>query len=238
MKSLPKDLQLALVSTDNISIINDIGDKHGLLIDQVGTLIEITSMTLLGLISSNGFVRELTKQTGIDEKKAVDIAKEINDKLFNSIRTSLQKIQPQEESTEDEIQKPEIEPVEVKVSPNKPLTPTPSMITPTTPITVLSQRPSTDDLIPKSIETNAKPVERMGDFVVDITPKSTPLYKENSITKASVLKGIEDPEIDMADHMLSAPTVNTAKVEEKTVQAKTPPVINKSYGTDPYRESI
>ncbi len=205
--------------------LEEIAKNYSLTLDQLGDIDLYTCKILLGEIKSDSFENAIAEALEIDSELTRKIVSDINTKVISQIKSELTGANRQEAPN-----KP--------VTPNKPLAPTPSMITPTTPITVLSQRPSTEDLIPKPIETNAKPVERMGDFVVDITPKSTPLYKENSITKASVLKGIEDPEIDMADHMLSAPTVNTAKVEEKIVQAKTPPVINKSYGTDPYRESI
>ncbi len=205
--------------------LEEIANNYSLTLDQLGDIDLYTCKILLGEIKSASFENTIAEALEIDSDLANKIVGDINTKVISQIKSELAGANRQETPN-----KP--------VTPNKPLAPTPSMITPTTPITVLSQRPSTEDLIPKPIETNVKPVEKMGDFVVDITPKSTPLYKENSITKESVLKGIEDPEINMADHMLSAPTVNTAKVEEKIVQAKPPPVINKSYGTDPYRESI
>jgi len=264
MKSLPKDLQLALVSTDNIAIINNIGDKNGLLIDQIGTLIEITSLTLLGLIPSKNFVSELSKQTGVNEKKALDIAKEINEKLFNSIRTSLQKLQPQEEFIDgeegvkvkkhnDDYRKPEINPIIEKFGPRKPLVGAPSMITPTTPLTVISQKPSPEDISSQYTKIDTGPIEKAGDFVVDIEPRKLEINREEKIDRDSILKGIEDPdssvqegstEVSMIDHLLTAPvtstqTVESKKVVEESVIPTTPkPVINKPYSADPYREQI
>ena len=90
-------------------------------------------------------------------------------------------------------------------------------------------------------EQNQKVVsdlEKAGDFSIEPSPESTTEKPEQVESHAEVLKGIEEPETFMVDHLLKAPSVT---VEEKTVQNV--PVMPKEQpkkpsGPDPYREAI
>ena len=101
LKSLPFDLQAALVSVDTANKVGDIAEKHSLHIDQAGALAEVTSFVMLGLIPSKNFVSELVVRAEIKTEEAAEIAKEVNAEIFNSIRQSLQKIQYAEKIPED-----------------------------------------------------------------------------------------------------------------------------------------
>ena len=102
IKSLPDDLQEAMISVNVADKILDIAEENGLYIEQAGKLSDLTSYIMLGFIPTNKFVSELSKRTEIDSTKAGLIAQEINDKIFNDIRASLQQIQANEKKQEDE----------------------------------------------------------------------------------------------------------------------------------------
>jgi hypothetical protein len=216
--------------------LEKIGGVYSLNLDQIGDLDIQTCKLLLGEIETTDFNSVVASYLEIDGKLAEKIVGEINEQIVLRIKAELTGATPEKSS-----------------GPKEPLTPTPSIITPTTPVTVLSQKPSAYDLSPKPVAIDPQPIEKAGDFVVDIMPKPSNQYKEASINKESVLKSIEDPSVDLVDHMLTSPMASTAIVETKkieatgsegvqaptkTVQKAPTPVINKSYGTDPYRESI
>ena len=92
-KSLPQDIQLAMASTDVSNTILKIAEKHDLLLDKANELSEEVSYVMLGLTKSNNFVRTISKRLEIDEKKAIEIAQDINKEVFDKMRQSLQKIE-------------------------------------------------------------------------------------------------------------------------------------------------
>ena len=102
IKSLPEDLQEAMFSVDIANKVIDVAEKFDLDIDQAGKLSETTSLVMLGFIPTKKFVSELSRRADIDQTKAGLIAQEVNDKIFNDIRTSLQNIQAEEQKQEDE----------------------------------------------------------------------------------------------------------------------------------------
>ena len=100
MKSLPEDLQTAMASTQTANLIQDIAEKHELDVEETGQLFDLTGYVMLGIIPSKTFVSELKKQLGINSIKANEIASDVNTDVFGSIRSSLQKIQADESTSE------------------------------------------------------------------------------------------------------------------------------------------
>lgn len=90
--NLPQDLKDALYSIDFAKIIQIIGTQQGLLIDQTGKLAEEIGFVMLGITHPDAFVDTIAEKLAISKDKANLIAKEVNEKIFLSIRASLQKI--------------------------------------------------------------------------------------------------------------------------------------------------
>lgn len=101
MKSLPDDVQEAMVSFDTAKKVEEVGKKYGLAIDQIGALGDVTSYVMLGLVPGKNFVPTLMKKGEIDEKKATEIAKDIDGEIFQKIRESLRKIEAAREAEEN-----------------------------------------------------------------------------------------------------------------------------------------
>ncbi|MEK7095576.1 MAG: hypothetical protein AAB917_02865, partial [Patescibacteria group bacterium] len=93
--SLPQDLKEAIASVEIGKLIADIGEEQGLMLDQSADLIEEAGLVMLGITPTQFFTKKIQKRLGIDEKKANLISTQINEKVFNKIRASLQKIQAQ-----------------------------------------------------------------------------------------------------------------------------------------------
>jgi len=254
---LPQDIKDAITKTDLAGKFDSIASKHGLHIDQNGLLQTETLLVMIGLETTEDYVDNMQKALNISKSETLSIADDVNREIFNSIRQSLQTMQDEFMEAENEMgDQTDTEPKQNTQKntpsnpdqPRKPLVGAPSMITPTTPLTVISQKPSPDDISAQFTKIDTAPIEQAGDFVVDIEPRKVEIRRESGMSKDSILKGIEDPEIDievsMIDHLLSAPVANTQTVESKnvpmanTAPTNPKPVINKPYSADPYREQI
>jgi hypothetical protein len=215
IKVLPSDIKEAIKNADLPIKFDKISNKHGLHIDQSGALQTETLLVMIGLETTDNYVSNIQKALDISRSEAYSIADDINKEIFNSIRESLQSMQ---DDFVDEAAEVEEEVVPV----------TPSMITPSTPVTVVSQKPTA---YPKDS------IEKVGGFTIETPKPVTTPYKETNISKESILKSIEDAEVNMVDHLLTAPVSSTQTVEkQKVVEEKRPP--KKEYATDPYREQI
>jgi restriction endonuclease len=102
MKSLPKDLQLAMASVDVANAIQDIADKNDLMLDQASDLTDEVGYVMMGLSSADKFVDTLVKKLGVKREVAIKIATEVNTEIFDSIRSSLQKIQAEHVNDNEE----------------------------------------------------------------------------------------------------------------------------------------
>ena len=106
-EKLPEQLKDAIVSVDNARIINGVGRKYGLHIDQIGGLAEETGYILLGVVHPTEFVSNLSKRLGIDRVVASQIASDINYQIFLKIREVLKDVQDKKKKDEAEEVEPE-----------------------------------------------------------------------------------------------------------------------------------
>ena len=111
-KKLPKVLQNAITSVKTGEIVQSIGKKHDLHIDQIGELIDETWLVLLGIVRSSDFVGDLKIRLTIDEQKAREITKDINEQIFNEVKSALVEaekidIKQEEQAGEQTLQSPE-----------------------------------------------------------------------------------------------------------------------------------
>ncbi len=98
---LPKDLQEAISSTEVHDSILKIGSKYGLHVDQLGEMVDLVGLIMLGLSSSKSFVRDFSQQSGVKEDIALSIAEDVNSQVFGKIRMSMQSIEKAAEEPKD-----------------------------------------------------------------------------------------------------------------------------------------
>jgi hypothetical protein len=99
---LPKDLQVAVSSTEIHDSILNIGKKYGLHIDQLGEMVDLVGLTMLGLSPSKNFVRVFSQQTGVKIDIATSIAEDVNKEVFDKIRESMKTIEKEAEEKEEQ----------------------------------------------------------------------------------------------------------------------------------------
>jgi cell division protein ZapA (FtsZ GTPase activity inhibitor) len=258
---LPQDIKDAITKTDLAGKFDSIANKHGLHIDQNGLLQTETLLVMIGLETTEDYIDNVQKALNISKSETLSIADDVNKEIFNGIRQSLQTMQDEFMEAEKEMgDQTDIEPkqnIQTNTpNPNqtkKPLVGAPSMITPTTPFSIISQKPSPEDIQSQYTKIDHAPIEQAGGFVIDVEPRKVEMRKEEVINKETILKGIEDKEsgtdqmgseMNMIDSLLFSPVSSTQKVEslsspeEETVQANSAKAIEKGYSTDPYREQM
>lgn len=115
-EKLPEDLKDAVFSVESTRIIESLGKKYGLNIEQIGKLGNETGMLILGVTSPSEYVGNLAGRLNIDKQKARQIADDVNQQIFSRVRESLKKIhgvdgvEQKETSVQpisEEIKKPE-----------------------------------------------------------------------------------------------------------------------------------
>ena len=117
--SLPSDLKEAIISVDKFEKIQQISEKHSLMLDQAGELGDEINLFMLGLTKQDDFVNNISKRLEISSSKSVEISKDINTEILDSVRDSLQHIQSQKNEEVDN----ESESIPDQVPPHEP-TPT------------------------------------------------------------------------------------------------------------------
>lgn len=90
---LPPELQQAISSADILDSIKTIGKKHGLMIDQLGELVDEIGLVILGLMPSGEFVRNFAVETGTSIADAAAIAKDVNEEIFGKIKVSMRAVE-------------------------------------------------------------------------------------------------------------------------------------------------
>lgn len=97
-ESLPDDLKTALTSEEVDASIQGVAKKHFLHIDQTGELADETGLVMLGLTKTDEYINNLKERLGVQQQKAAEIAKDIDENVLRPIKTSL--IKMHDESTE------------------------------------------------------------------------------------------------------------------------------------------
>jgi len=104
-EKIPEDVRLAISSVRVADALQEIGEKYQLHIDVTGKLFDETGAIMLGLTHPSDYTKNLKKSLRVDEKKAKEIASDVNEQIFRPIRESLKKIHDINDDTPPEMQK-------------------------------------------------------------------------------------------------------------------------------------
>lgn len=89
LDSLPKKVREIIASIDITNEIANLRSKHHLMLDQIATLELETMLVMIGLEPADNFVKNLESSLKIDESKAVLIANDLNELIFQKIRHAM-----------------------------------------------------------------------------------------------------------------------------------------------------
>ena len=108
---IPRDILEAIETSKVYDALEKLGEKHNLLLDQVGQLEVDTRLMLLGEIKSANFVDTIAKDLEISKGKAEAITADINTEIVTPLRDSLRKMQ--EEAEKREVEEPIVRPAHI-----------------------------------------------------------------------------------------------------------------------------
>ena len=120
---LSSDIQAILYSNDTNQAIQEIGRKHQLHINKIDTLQHAVADVLLGEVDAAGFVNHLKRELHIDETLAGAVATDIDQQIFERVRSSLNRPRSEEdvdpegavtEAPSQRTQTPELPPIPKK----------------------------------------------------------------------------------------------------------------------------
>jgi hypothetical protein len=94
--SLPEEVKNLLYSPEMSFIIQQIGQKNRLHIDQIDALNTEVGQVMLGFIEPKDFPIALAKMLHVDQTQAQAVVKDVNDMLFEKIRNSMKGVANQE----------------------------------------------------------------------------------------------------------------------------------------------
>lgn len=91
-KALPPDVRSAISSAHVGEKLMQIGRKYNLHVDTLDKLFGETGFVMLGLTHPKDYIKKISKQLGVDERTAREIATEVNEAIYRPIKESLKKM--------------------------------------------------------------------------------------------------------------------------------------------------
>lgn len=89
---LPPNLREAYGSVKTTEILEEIGKKHGLRVDQIGELVDETGYVMLGVTPPSDYVMKIEGAVNVSREKAKAVAIDVNDRVFKPIRDALKQV--------------------------------------------------------------------------------------------------------------------------------------------------
>ncbi len=100
LAKIPQDIKDIMYSLDYQKLLEEITKKNNLLIDQAGNLEVETTLVLAGLNPLRDYIDNLANSLEISKEKAGEIAKDVDNLIFKSIRKSLEQINEEDDQAE------------------------------------------------------------------------------------------------------------------------------------------
>jgi hypothetical protein len=233
---LPEDVREAIQSNALGDHIRQIGQKHKLHIDQMETLSQETYLTMLAFSPASQFVNNIVEQVRVPRDKAEEIANDINNQIFLSIRESMKKFA--DEQALLAATPPLTTPTTPTPAPAATATPAPSA--PLTPSA--TPKPPLASVLPTASTPTTPQAPVSPPFRVSPPPIKpiipTPAAQPTPLQPPPVSKpALGTPDMHAAEVMLNEKTVEVAALSSPQATqggAKGNPI----YKKDPYREPV
>lgn len=236
LEALPGHVKDFVYSNEIDAVVQKIGQKNQLHIDQMGLLQAEVTDVIMGTTEPNDFVPYMMETLQIDQPKAEAIAKDANELLFEKIRQAMRDGTPLTSSTSS--------PAQPSATPAS--TPT-SAPTPTVP---QREFPKADVMLTQ--KTVTPPASAFGamsihEAAVVVPPKlgalTTPPPPTMSKVPGTFVTTPAQPASRPMSALASAPTIPPAPTPESTAPISSAPASaptpgQNGYKVDPYREPI
>ena len=210
---LPSEIKKLLYSQEMSIIIQKIGEKNQLHIDQTDALNTETGQVMLGFSNMEEFIEDIRDTLSVDQTKATAIAQDVNDMLFVKIREAMKNAGPvsntTEQNTSERMPLSQVLPKTVPVS--EPVTPLVPEVKPSFTPMVVQPAPSAPAMSAPVAPAAPK---------VDMHPADVALTQKTvSVAPA-------------------APAAATPAPAQNSIEQKAVPPKPQDYKADPYREPV
>lgn len=101
-KTLPKEVQQAILNTDLSTKLQQIIKNNQLMIDQAGILEIETMLVLYGIEPLESYKANIARELNLSNEKAFAVARDVDELIFKSIRENLRKINEEIKNSEKE----------------------------------------------------------------------------------------------------------------------------------------
>jgi len=115
-EKLPPEMRSALTSPQIYDSIEAVAKKHGLLVYQLGELVDLIGLVMLGLVHPNDFVSTFAEEARVSEVEARRIAEDVNNEVFEKVKTMMREAQEEKEGEETEEAQDESEPANIEAA--------------------------------------------------------------------------------------------------------------------------
>jgi hypothetical protein len=221
LAALPEDMRNLVYSSDMAAIIQQIGQKHQLHIDQIGALEAEAAAAMLGVTALSELPQNIADALSVDERTGAALAADVNDLLFIKIRESMKGLYG------DTPRTPSPAPAAANVPPPQP-TPAPRPAGPPAAPVMPAQQTPTPSATPAPAEIkpavppSAAPAQKMP---VGMPPSADAMLALPSISAPKTVEMLPQKPVPASLPQQSAPTM-PQKPQPKT------------YAVDPYREPV
>lgn len=231
-EALPQDLKETMMSVETAETIFEIGKKFGLNIEKTGKLAEEIGFVILGVIPSKDFVADLKEILEVDAEKALNVASEINHRIFLKIRDALKTMhgvrwvdQIVEKPIDTGRQKP-FEATERSIGPAETVEKNKEQI----PSILFEIKPSAGQPTPTPAGSEQATKESPQPILTEIKPEAQTLQTKIPPLDTSHEIAAPQQKISQAPETLPVEQPPTSKPQEQTTSS------SKNYLVDPYRE--
>ena len=249
---LPEEIKAILFGEEISETIQEIGNKHKLMIDQLGDLADEINLVVLGFTAATEFKNSLQERLGVDAATSSGLADEINKMIFQKIRAKLMEIKNGKDSTTPSIPQDQDDikssiPTMVEGEPTSAATPMPGAPSVKPEISTSSVEPvqkSTPPLIVPPLNTPAQNITKKTEIgsventIKTLEPRVSPFkqkLEEDVVfrTPAQTSKHEAPPAVPETDPR------DTPATEDKVGLPPLPTKEDIKYGgKDPYREPL
>ncbi|MFA6554435.1 MAG: hypothetical protein WCS89_02910 [Candidatus Paceibacterota bacterium] len=222
-EKLPKELQSAITSPEINETIQNVAKKYSLQVDQLGELVDLIGLIMLGIISSKNFIKEFSNETGLSEDISKAIAEDINREVFDKIRSYIRETDEEKNA----INEPQNSQLGIETPPTEP---TPPIQPPSTTPTL---KPINPIILPPAVETpkssHVLDLEKAGNMTIENEPNSTKTEEYKEPLADHLLEALNDTSSEKSEDVAvkpisKVPTMPEVSIKKEVVQKPAPPI--------------
>jgi len=238
IKQLPSNVREAIISVDYKTKLQEITKRQRLLIDQAAKLEMETTLVMIGLEPLADYTENLQRELAVPIVRAKEIAMDVSENIFKSIRESLQTMNEKTEIEKEQISTDNSFATKEEILPRFTNSSEPSLnrdqiLSEIENPATINGGARTMDFTSAPVPTKTEQTKTTPTTEIEIRPTQEILLRPNTPEKPQ-----KQP--DILESKMTVPTITPTQTVNIKPEIKLPEVEKKrpSSGIDPYREVI